>query len=94
MNILDQLEEAERAATQGLWHEGSWQLGQVNFEDAKLIFISRNHLRALIECAKALKMYGDRENWVDGSDGQYGALACDFGMKAREALAKLEGGEK
>jgi hypothetical protein len=57
--------------------------------NGKLIALSRNHIKALIDCARALEMYADRWNWLNGSDGKYGAMAVDYGYAAIKALAKL-----
>lgn len=51
-------------------------------------------LEAELEAARlvvtALRIYAKRENWVAGSDGKYGAMACDYGHKATKALTEYD----
>ena len=52
MNILDRLDELEREAM-----AGPWRSSDVHVYDAALIALSRNHLRALIDVARAAEAY-------------------------------------
>lgn len=47
-------------------------------------------LRAAREVVEALRLYAKRENWINGSDGKCGALACDYGHKATKALKQYD----
>jgi len=68
MNVLDALDRLEREATAGQWwvshhpdnaeHFIEPEIGNIdegNESDAALIALSRNHLRAFINCATALQ---------------------------------------
>ena len=86
MNILDRLDELEREATERAWNrakEGTWnRLTQARRDEAwaatqagyELECVARNHLRALINVARAARDY------------QYGEATL---REMREALAPL-----
>lgn len=93
MNTLDTLEQAVKAATPGEWNEASWQLGQINYPDAHVIALLRNHADALIAVARAAGKYAGnlgRRHYLMCKGGDDN---CDCGgVELWEALAKLEGG--
>ena len=91
MNILDRLDELEREATRGPWRKES--LREVNREsDRSLIALSRNHLRALIEVARAAQYVRDAWLIIEADDAHL-MNAC---ARLDPALAPLleEGGER
>jgi len=68
---LDLLEKAEAAATQGIWGVESWQLGHINYGDAKLIFLMRNNIKAMIAEIRAAREVVDAAEQIEeffGSD--------------------------
>ena len=101
VDILNQLEEADNAASpKSLLDQPCFddvRLENLRDEDRKVHVLARNHLKALIECARALKWYAD-ENHInhdyyvddDGDEHPRPDLIDDYGKRAREALAKLK----
>lgn len=99
-SILDQLEDAERKATVGPWNgalDSGTAIGTPELdiafnlrpEDSLFIALSRNHIRSLVDVARAAK------ELIRGSDlpRRDSVLMKDVDS-IRGALEKLEGGEK
>lgn len=65
MSVIDRLDRAEQGATPGPWTSDSYELGAAisgievflgeleTARDAEFVAVSRNHIRALIDVAKA-----------------------------------------
>ena len=101
--ILEQLDEAEKAANPWPWAAGNeavwnvWPEGECNSQDciaefvkdndAKLIALMRNYIRNLLDVAKAAENYVKSVQW----DGQPDHDEYDDIVKA---LAKLNGGDE
>jgi len=110
MTILNDIEKAEAAATQGPWdargkdvrvyclHHDHRMAHASTDENGALIALSRNHLKTLIECARALEWYENDDNWSGkNKTANWDSMNCaleDRGQRARDALKKLEGAVK
>jgi len=108
VNVLDRLDELEREATTGPWDNAGWHvhagsrftpthqpLASTHGDseaDAALIALSRNHLRALIEVARAAQYVRDAWLIIEADDAHL-MNAC---ARLDPALAPLleEGGER
>lgn len=91
MGVLDELERLEKAATRGDWQayqfesllRAEWPHDDAK-SDSEIIALLRNNAKALIECARVLD---------HALELGYFAGQGSTDVWAREALAKLEGGE-
>lgn len=52
---LNKILELESKATPKTWDVESWQYGQINFEDAELIYVMRNNIKELCTELKAAR---------------------------------------
>lgn len=90
-SILDQLDEAEKAATPGPWNysDGCEYPLDCGPGDALLINLARNNIRALIDVARAAN------NFLTQFESKF-IIPADANpesppVRLREALKKLEG---